>query len=223
MQFQVLKVLIIEDDTDVRQSLVQALREDGYAADSAPDGEEGLYKARYWDYDAIILDIMLPKLDGWSVLEQLRRDKGTPVLMLTARDHVKHRIRGLDSGADDYLTKPYDLDELLARLRALIRRSSGLTGNTIELGAVIVDLAQHRVSKEDERISLTATEYRIIAYLARRADNVVSRSHLCDAIFDEEEEAFSNALDVHIYNIRQKLGKDFIKNRRGLGYVISKP
>src|ERR1043165_6357096 len=131
-----MRILIVEDEPDLLRSLAQALREEGYAVDTAPDGEEGIYKAESWDYDALVLDVMLPKLDGWQVLARLRKTKKTPVLMLTARDASRDRVRGLDTGADDYVVKPFDLDELLARLRALIRRTSGTTTTGIEIGDV---------------------------------------------------------------------------------------
>src|SRR5437867_12493307 len=141
-----MRILIVEDEADLLSSLATALREEGYAVDTAADGEDGLYKAESWDYDAIVLDVMLPKLDGRGLLAKLRKTKKTPVLMLTARDASRDRVRGLDSGADDYLVKPFDLAELFARLRALIRRASGQTCSTIEIGDVIIDTAVRTVS-----------------------------------------------------------------------------
>src|SRR5258705_13731704 len=141
-----MRILIVEDEADLLASLAKAMREAGYAVDMAEDGEEGLYKAESWDYDAVVLDVMLPKLDGWAVLQKLRKTKKTPVLMLTARDASRDRVRGLDSGADDYLIKPFDLPELLARLRALIRRAAGETRNIIEIGEVIIDTAARSVT-----------------------------------------------------------------------------
>src|SRR6185369_6379695 len=142
-----MKVLVVEDEPDLLRSLAQALRAEGYAVDVAADGNDGLFKAESWDYDAIVLDIMLPRLDGWQVLERLRKTKRTPVLLLTARDQVRDRVRGLDSGGDDYLAKPFDLDELLARLRALIRRTGSQTRSAIELDDVLIDTAARTISQ----------------------------------------------------------------------------
>src|SRR5581483_12409631 len=141
-----MRLLVVEDEPDLLASLAQALREEGYAVDTAADGEEGLYKAQSWDYDGIVLDVMLPKLDGWAMLQKLRASKKTPVLMLTARDQSRDRVRGLDTGADDYVVKPFDLPELFARLRALIRRSANRTTNRIAIGDTIVDTAARRVT-----------------------------------------------------------------------------
>ncbi|MEO0016797.1 MAG: hypothetical protein RLZZ522_80, partial [Verrucomicrobiota bacterium] len=154
-----MRLLIIEDDQLLQRSLAAGLREENYAVDTAGDGETGLYKATEFDYDCIILDGMLPVFDGWEVLRRLRPLKSTPVLMLTARDAVPDRIRGLDAGADDYLTKPFDSDELLARIRALIRRSSGQASSLIEFGAVVIDTAARIVSLHGQEIPLTAREY----------------------------------------------------------------
>ena len=140
-----MRVLVVEDEPDLLNSLLKALREDGYAADGAGDGEDGLYKAQNYEYDAVVLDIMLPRIDGWELLRGLRKTKKTPVLMLTARDAVRDRVRGLDTGADDYLVKPFDLSELLARLRALIRRSASQADSCIEIGDVVIDTAARTV------------------------------------------------------------------------------
>src|SRR5689334_17966686 len=142
-----MRILVVEDEPDLLRGLAQALREEGYAVDTAPDGEEGLYKAQSWEYDALVLDIMLPKLDGWEVLKRLRQTKKTPVLMLTARDQSRDRVRGLDTGADDYVVKPFDLPELFARLRALIRRSANQSRSRFEIGDVIIDVAARNVSR----------------------------------------------------------------------------
>src|SRR6195256_306123 len=154
-----MRILIVEDEADLLVSLAKALREAGYAVDIAEDGEDGLYKAESWDYDAILLDVMLPRLDGWGLLQKLRRTKKTPVLMLTARDASRDRIRGLDTGADDYVVKPFDLAELLARLRALIRRAAGQARPQIELGAVVIDPRSCAVTRDGEAVALTAREY----------------------------------------------------------------
>ena len=152
-----MRILIVEDEPDLLRGLAQALREEGYAVDLATDGEEGFYKAENSDYDAVVLDVMLPKLDGWEVLKRLRKIKKTPVLMLTARDQTKDRVRGLDSGADDYLVKPFDLPELLARLRSIIRRSAGQPSNLIEIGPVALDTAAWCLSLSPSRRPVSAS------------------------------------------------------------------
>jgi two-component system OmpR family response regulator len=215
-----MRILIVEDEPRLLRSLAKALREEAYAVDVAAAGDEALYKAESYDYDAIVLDIMLPRLDGWEVLEQLRKLKPTPVLMLTARDAPKDRVRGLDNGADDYLVKPFDLSELLARLRALIRRSAGQPRSQIELGAVLVDTRTRSVTREGKPITLTAREYAILEYLALHRGEVVTRTALYEHLFDENEDTMSNLLDVHTFSIRKKLGRDLIKTRRGQGYCI---
>ena len=215
-----MRILIVEDEADLLTSLAQALREEGYAVDVAPDGEEGLYKAESWEYDAIVLDVMLPRLDGWQVLERLRRTKKTPVLMLTARDASRDRVRGLDTGADDYVVKPFDLRELLARLRALIRRAVGQTRNVIELGTVVIDTAARRLTRDGQPVALTAREYAIVEYLALHRGEVVTRTALYEHLFDEEDSTLSNLLDVHVSNLRKKLGAELITTRRGQGYCI---
>jgi two-component system, OmpR family, response regulator len=218
-----MRILVIEDEPDLLRSLAQALREEGYAVDTAADGEEGIYKAQSWDYNALVLDVMLPKLDGWELLARLRQTKKTPVLMLTARDRSSDRVRGLDGGADDYLVKPFDLDELLARLRALIRRCAGQACNAIEIGSIIIDTAARTVSQAGRTIELTAREYGLVEYLTLHRGEVVTRTTLYEHLFDEEDCTLSNLLDVHVSNVRKKLGHDFIMTRRGHGYCIEGP
>ena len=215
-----MRVLIVEDEPDLLMGLAKALREEGYAVDTAEDGEEGFYKAENWSYDAIVLDVMLPRLDGWEVLRRLRKIKKTPVLILTARDRSADRVRGLDTGADDYVVKPFDLPELLARLRALIRRTTGLTSNLIKAGSVEIDTAARTVSRDGELIALTAREYALVEYLFLHRTEVVTRTALYEHLFEEDDESCSNLLDVHVSNIRKKLGHDFIVTRRGHGYSI---
>ena len=215
-----MRLLIIEDDELLLRSLAMGLREENYAVDTASDGEAGLFKASEFDYDCVILDGMLPVFDGWEILRRLRPIKRTPVLMLTARDAVPDRIRGLDAGADDYLTKPFDGDELLARIRALIRRSSGLASSLIEIHNVVIDTAARTVTHQGSEISLTAREYSLVEYLALHRGHVISRSELYEHLFDEDDDTLSNLLDVHVSNIRKKLGSEFITTRRGHGYAI---
>lgn len=215
-----MRILIVEDEPDLLTGLARALRKQGYSVDTSADGEEGLYKALNTDYDAIVLDIMLPGRDGWSILTKLRETKHTPVLMLTARDASSDRVRGLDSGADDYLVKPFDVPELLARIRAIIRRGNRQSSSSIEIGAVTIDTNARRVSHQGKPILLTAREYNVLEHLALRRGEIVSRTDLYEHLFDEEESTFSNLIDVHIYNLRKHFGKDFIQTRRGLGYLI---
>ncbi len=215
-----MRVLIIEDEPDLLRSLAQALREAGYAVDTAADGEDGLFKAESSDYNAIVLDGMLPKLDGWELLKRLRETKKTPVLMLTARDRSRDRVRGLDTGADDYVVKPFDLEELLARLRALIRRAANQPRSTIQIGNVAVNMAARTISQAGENVTLTAREYALVEYLALHCGEVVTRTVLYEHLFDENDCTLSNLLDVHVSNVRKKLGQEFIATRRGHGYCI---
>jgi two-component system OmpR family response regulator len=215
-----MRVLVIEDDPDLRRLVAEVLLEADYAVDIAPDGEEGLIKARAWTYDAVVLDLMLPKRDGWSFIAELRRDKSTPVLVLSARDAVADRVLGLDLGADDYLAKPFERTELLARLRALIRRSAGHTSADIIIGDVRLDLRGRQATLLDEPLDLTAREYALLEYLAMHRGRVISRTELYDHLFDETDDSLSNLLDVHVSNLRKKLGRDAIETRRGQGYVI---
>lgn len=215
-----MRLLLIEDEPDLRHGLAKSLREEGYAIDTAADGEEGLFKAREANYDAILLDVMLPKLDGWEVLQRLRLLKKTPVLMLTARDASRDRIRGLDTGADDYLVKPFDLLELFARIRALIRRSNHSASSSLQIGDVRIDFAKRTISKAGEFLHLTALEYALVEFLALRLGQVVTRTELYEHLFDENENSLSNLLDVHVSHVRKKVGPDFIVTRRGHGYSI---
>ncbi len=215
-----MRILVVEDEPDLLRGLARAFREEGYAVDTAEDGEDGLHKAESIDYDAVVLDVMLPCLDGWEVLRRLRSTKKTPVLLLTARDGSADRVRGLDAGADDYLVKPFDLPELLARLRALIRRSVSETRSVIEIGDVRIDTAARTLSRGSQPVALTAREYALVEYLALHRGGVVTRTALYEHLFDETDDTLSNLLDVHVSNIRKKLGPDIIATRRGHGYVI---
>jgi len=215
-----MRLLIVEDEPDLLASMAQALREEGYAVDTAADGEDGLFKAESVDYDAIILDVMLPEMDGWTVLIKLRASKKTPVLMLTARDQSRDRVKGLDTGADDYVVKPFDLPELFARLRALIRRSANRTTNVLEIGAVVIDTAARSVTLDARPVEITAREYALLEYLALHRGEVVTRATLYEHLFGDDDDTLSNLLDVHVSNLRKKLGHDFISTRRGHGYCI---
>lgn len=215
-----MRILVIEDEPDMQQVIAASLREEDYAVDTADDGEDGLFKARAWEYDAIVLDVMLPRMDGWTVLKRLRVEKRTPVLMLTARDGVNDRVKGLDSGADDYLTKPFELSELLARIRALIRRAAGQPRPVIEIGDILIDTGSRSVAAGGNAVSLTAKEYTLLEFLARNRGNLVTRTMIYEHLFDEHDETLSNLVDVYISNIRRKVGRDFITTRRGQGYII---
>ena len=215
-----MRLLVVEDEVDLLRRLTKVLRAEGYAVDTAEDGIDGLSKARETDYDAILLDVMLPGLDGWELLERLRRDKQTPVIMLTARDSGKDRVFGLDGGADDYVVKPFDLPELLARIRAVIRRSAATPTPRIEIDDIVVDLAQRCVSKSGTLVPLLPSEYSLLEYLALHRGEVITRTRLYDHLFDEHESTLSNLLDVRVSNLRRKLGQNLIVTRRGHGYGI---
>lgn len=216
-----MRVLVIEDEADLRRVVGQALREEGYAVDEAADGEAGLNKTDIWDYDVVVLDLMLPRVDGWEVLARLRRKrKSLAVLFLTACDDVRDRVRGLDAGADDYLVKPFVLHELIARIRALIRRATGNAVSTFEVGEIIVETAARLVRRGGEPVCLTAREYALVELLVLHRGKLVTRTMIYDHLFDENESSFSNLVDVHVHNVRKKLGKDFIVTRRGHGYIV---
>lgn len=215
-----MRLLVVEDEPDLLDGVARALRKQGYAVDTAPDGEDGLHKAQSVDYDAIVLDVMLPQLDGWEVLARLRTAKDTPVLMLTARDAMQDRVRGLDGGADDYLVKPFDVAELQARLRALLRRGGRKTRAKLLVRDIEIDTAARLVTRAGAEVVLTAREYGVLEYLALHRGEVVTRTALYDHLFDENDDTLSNLIDVHIFNLRKKLGADLIVTRRGHGYCI---
>ena len=216
-----MRLLVVEDEVDLLESLAQALREGGYAVDTADNGDDGYFKAKTWDYDAILLDWMLPKLNGIELLRRLRRDKKTPVLLLTAKDAVSDRVAGLDQGADDFLVKPFNLSELLARVRALIRRSTGNASNLIVIGSIEINLASKTVMESGNAVELTAREYAMLELLAVHAGKLVSRTMIYNHIFDEQDDTLSNLVDVHISHLRKKLGRDLIETRRGQGYILN--
>jgi two-component system OmpR family response regulator len=215
-----MRILVVEDEPRLLHNLAKALREVGYAVDTADAGDDGVFKAESYDYDLVVLDIMLPGLDGWQVLERLRRRKRTPVLMLTARDAARDRVRGLDTGADDYLVKPFDMSELLARVRALIRRAAGQAQSQIAIRDIVIDTRSRTVARSSQPVVLTAREYCILEYLALHRGELVTRSALYEHLFDETEDTLSNLLDVHVSSIRKKLGSDLITTRRSMGYCI---
>ena len=216
-----MRVLVAEDEPDLARTLTKALTEEGYAVDVAGAGDEALAKATAFAYDTILLDLMLPGLDGLEALSAMRRQGvRTPVLILTARDAIDDKVRGLNLGADDYLTKPFALSELLARVRALIRRASPEPVTELMAGPLIMDTNARIVRKHDEIVELTAREYAILELLARRKGSVVTRSAIYEHVYDEHEDTLSNVVDVFIAALRRKLGADVIRTRRGHGYVI---
>ncbi len=215
-----MRLLVVEDERDLLEALAQSLREAGYAVDEASDGRTGLYKAAGTEYDAIVLDLMLPGMNGWELLRELRKSRKTPVLILTARDTLPDRVKGLDAGADDYLAKPFELPELQARLRALIRRTTGQATPILEIGEVAIDTAQRTVHKGGESVPLTPREYALVELLALHRGKLVTRTMIYDHLFDDSGDTLSNLVDVHVANVRRKLGKDFITTRRGEGYQI---
>jgi DNA-binding response OmpR family regulator len=221
-----MRLLLVEDDEGIINFLGKGLREAKYALDVSTDGDDALYKTSFTQYDAIILDIMIPGQDGLEVCRELRRlGSRVPVIMLTARDEVHDRVRGLDAGADDYLTKPFQVSELLARLRALMRRGPALKSTVIEVGDLRVDTSAQTVNRAGRQLTLTAREYALIEYLSRNAGRVVSRSELTEHVWDERYDSFSNVIDVHINHLRQKIDREsehpLIHTRRGAGYVLS--
>lgn len=220
-----MRVLIVEDYAPLRDSISRAFSEAGYATDSAADGAEGLWYARGGSYDALVLDIGLPERDGLSVLRALREGGiRTPVLLLTARDAVSDRVRGLDLGADDYLVKPFALEELLARVRALVRREYGAAEPVLRIADLEINTLSRSVTRGARRIELTAREYALLVYLAHRAGHVVSRSDIQEHVYDFAAEIESNVIDVYVGYLRKKLeqagGARLIHTRRGQGYVL---
>jgi two-component system OmpR family response regulator len=212
--------LLIDDDARLGTLMTEYLGKHEIDVVVAGDGTRGLAALRKTRPDIVLLDIMLPGMDGWEVLLQLRREKKTPVLILSARDSVPDRVRGLDTGADDYLVKPFDLVELLSRLRALIRRAAGDAQSVIRMGDVTVDVRSRTVESAGSRVVLTAREYALIEFLAMHRGELVTRTMIYEHLFDENDDTLSNLVDVYVASIRRKLGKDLITTRRGQGYII---
>jgi len=220
-----MRVLVVEDYAPVRAAVQEGLAENGFAVDVASDGEEGLWLARSNPYDVIVLDLMLPKLDGMGVLRKLRAEGSqVAVLVLTARDQLDDRVKGLDLGADDYLVKPFAFAELLARVRALVRRRYEVRDPTIRVGEVEIDTARREVRRGGEAIALSAREYALLEYLAMRLGQVVTRTDIWEHVYDFHSEAHSNVVDVYIGYLRKKLERDgapkLIHTRRGQGYLL---
>lgn len=221
-----MRFLLVEDEPRVARFIAKGLREQGYAIDTAPDGDEALFKASISDYDLIILDVMLPRKNGFDVCKGLRA-AGTksPILMLTARDSVDDRVNGLDSGADDYLAKPFDFKELLARTRALLRRAKDLRPEILQVADLTVNTASHSVIRSGKSISLTAKEYSLLEFFMLREDKIVSRRDIGEHVWDENFDPFSNVIDVYVRRLRKKIDENFdpplIHTRRGEGYMLS--
>jgi two-component system OmpR family response regulator len=218
-----MRLLVVEDDLALQRQLVEALSANGYAVDIASDGREALYLGQEQEYDAVILDVGLPLMDGISVLRKWRAEQRTmPVLILAARDDWHDKVSGIDAGADDYVTKPFHLQELLARVRALIRRASGVADATLRCGKLELDTRTSRVSCENEVISLTSHEFKILSYLMHHLDEVVSRTDLTEHIYAQDFDRDSNTIEVMIGRLRKKLPEGLIQTVRGMGYRMSK-
>ena len=216
-----MRILLVEDDVDLARAVARTLTDAGFAVDLSHDGDEGLHRALEVEYAAIVLDVLLPGCDGRAVLAALRaRGRRTPVLLLTALDSPADAVAGLNIGADDYLRKPFDTGELIARLHALIRRAAGDPSPAVTLGDVRIDLAARRVFKNGQEVELTAREFGILQLLAAQRGQVVPRTLIDTQLYDDDTEVMSNAIDVHVASLRRKLGADLIQTRRGLGYLI---
>ncbi|NBS35184.1 MAG: DNA-binding response regulator [Methylocystaceae bacterium] len=219
-----MRLLVIEDDKDLNRQIVAALEQASYAVDRAYDGEHGHFLGETEPYDAIILDIGLPKKDGITLLEEWRAaGRMTPVLILTARDRWSEKVQGFDAGADDYLTKPFHMEELLARLRALLRRSTGHATNELVCGPVRLDTKAGRVIVDGAAIKLTSHEYRLLAYLMHHTGRIVSRTEIIEHLYDQDFDRDSNTIEVFVGRLRKKLGVDLIQTIRGLGYMALAP
>lgn len=216
-----MRILVVEDDTDLNRQLVTALEEAGYVVDSATDGEDGHFLGDTEPYDAVVLDLGLPSLDGLSVLENWRRDGRTmPVLILTARDRWSDKVAGIDAGADDYVAKPFHMEEVLARVRALVRRAAGHASNELTCGPVRLDLRAGRVTLDGSPVKLTSHEYRLLSYLLHHQGKVISRTELTEHLYDQDFDRDSNTVEVFVGRLRKKIGSDLIETIRGLGYRL---
>ncbi len=216
-----MRILVVEDDKDLNRQLVESLDEAGYVVDKAFDGEEGHFLGDTEPYDAVILDIGLPEMDGISVLESWRRDgRNMPVLILTARDRWSDKVSGIDAGADDYVTKPFHVEEILARVRALIRRAAGIASSEIEIGPLRLDTKLSRVTMDGRNVKLTSHEYRLLSYLMHHQGQVVSRTELVEHLYDQDFDRDSNTIEVFVGRLRKKINTDLIETVRGLGYRI---
>jgi DNA-binding response OmpR family regulator len=222
-----MRLLLAEDDAQLGKTLLKGLRQESYAVDIVADGENAVYQALINEYDVIILDVMMPRRDGFSVCREIRRNgTTTPVLMLTARDTVADKITGLDAGGDDYLTKPFEFAELLARLRALLRRrTADLMAAEVKVGNLRVNMASHSVDRAGRSIVLTTKEFALLAFLARNEGHVVSRAAICAHVWDDNHDPYSNAIEVYVNRLRRKIDSvsdtPLIHTRRGAGYMLA--
>lgn len=223
-----MRLLLVEDDARIARFVARGLQEQSYAVDVVASGDDALYQVEINDYDIVILDVMIPGKDGFATCRAIRAlDKRMPILMLTARDAVDDRIRGLDSGADDYLTKPFEFGELLARLRALLRRPRELRPSQILVGDLELDTGSQTAKRGHRAISLTAKEYALLEFLARNANRVIGRAEIAEHVWDESFDPFSNLIEVYVNRLRRKLGeedgKPLLQTRRGSGYILCAP
>jgi two-component system, OmpR family, response regulator len=217
-----MRVLVVEDEADLASTLSRALGEAHFAVDIAADGDEAQFMLTEVSYDAVVLDLMVPKRSGWTLLKDLRHSGArTPVLILTALDGVADRVKALDLGADDYLPKPFAVSELVARLRALVRRAGGNPAPVLVVGDIKIDRAARLVYRENVPVELTAREYAILELMVRQRGTLVTRSAICEHIYSESSDVFSNVIDVHIAALRRKLGPAVIQTRRGQGYIVN--
>ena len=216
-----MRLLVVEDDRDLNRQIATALEAAGYAVDRAYDGDEGWFLGDTEPYDAVVLDIGLPKRDGVAVLEAWRKDgRSMPVLILTARDRWSDKVQGFDAGADDYVGKPFHMEEVLARLRALLRRAAGHASSELVAGPVRLDARTGRVTVSGAAIKLTSHEYRLLSYLMHHSGRIVSRSEIVDHLYDQDFDRDSNTIEVFVGRLRKKLGVDIIQTARGLGYIV---
>jgi two-component system OmpR family response regulator len=219
-----MRLLVVEDDPDLARQLKAGLQDAGYAVDVAGNGEDGHFMGDTEPYDGVVLDLGLPKIDGVTVLERWRRDgRNMPVLILTARDRWSEKVAGFDAGADDYLAKPFVMEELLARLRALLRRAAGHASSDLSCGSLAVDTRSARVTVNGTAVKLTSLEYRLLAYLMHHQGRVVSRSELIEHLYDQDFDRDSNTVEVFVGRLRKKLKVDLIQTVRGLGYCLTQP
>ncbi|MBI2842352.1 MAG: response regulator transcription factor [Armatimonadetes bacterium] len=220
-----MRVLLVEDEEKVASFIRNGLREEGYAVDVVYDGQDGLDMAESFDYDVIVLDLMLPGRSGLDVLTKLRQDRiTTPVMVLTAKDSIQDKVKGLDSGCDDYLTKPFSFDEFLARMRALLRRCHDRSATNLVVADLVLDPVSHKATRDGKPLNLTAKEYALLEYLMRNAGRVISRAQIAEHVWDISFDTFTNVIDVHINHLRRKVDgeyeKKLIQTVRGMGYTI---
>ncbi|MCV0396201.1 MAG: response regulator transcription factor [Rhizobiaceae bacterium] len=219
-----MRILVVEDDKDLNRQLCEALGDAGYVVDKAHDGEEGHFLGDTEPYDAVILDIGLPQMDGISVLERWRRDgRKMPVLLLTARDRWSDKVSGIDAGADDYVAKPFHIEEVLARVRALIRRAAGHASSELTCGPLALDTRSSKATINGTSLKLTSHEFRLLAYLMHHAGEVVSRTELVEHLYDQDFDRDSNTIEVFVGRLRKKMGIDLIETVRGMGYRMREP